>query len=271
MGILNPTQISGTDYFCSGANTFNIANGITFTWSVSPPTGIVNVVSTSNTCTLTKTGNGFVTLTAISNDFCITSPITLTKVINVGVPKTNYKLFSIHNLNTFCGWDVTLSNFCNATGFVWQDLTPLLYTNEIGLSQPNYSVAENIDYGPATLNYTIAAVNQCGTGNFLTKSINVAAPWRIGGCNIPALIGSPISKVVLSPNPTSNILTFTKDDNLGFSEIRIFDKLGGLWKVISVPKKTKSITININYLPTDIYQLQLFDGIKWSNVLFSKI
>ena len=85
----------------------------------------------------------------------------LSKTINVGLPVTAYKLFTIQTLTTLCGWDVTLWNLCNATGFVWQDLTPLPYTQELGQTQPyHHLVQENVDYGPVTLNYTIAAVLQ---------------------------------------------------------------------------------------------------------------
>lgn len=267
-----PTKILGADYFCSGSSTFNIPNGIPFNWSINPSVGIVNITSsTSNSITLTKTGNGFVTLKATSNDLCLTNQVTLTKVINVGVPKTNFKLSSIHNLNTLCGWDVTLSNFCNATGFVWQDFTPLPYTNELGLIKPNFLVAENIEYGQIALNYSIAAVNQCGTGNFITKNIIVPAPWRVGGCNISAKTNQLDNKITLFPNPSSNLIAVNKNDNIGFTEIRIIDKFGAIKKYFRFPKNSKNATIDIFGLPTDIYQLQIFDGVIWSNISFSKL
>ena len=276
----NPYYMQGADFFCGSSGTYSIPGlqrGTNITWQLNK-TGVANLSCSSvcNTVTLTRITDGFVTLTATITNPCTSATITLSKTINVGLPVTAYKLFTIQTLTTLCGWDVTLWNLCNATGFVWQDLTPLPYTQELGQTQPyHHLVQENVDYGPVTLNYTIAAVNQCGTGNFVTKSVNVPAPWRTGNCNIP---GKPTpsangskANFQLSPNPTTNIITVTKNDNIGFTEIRIFDKLGILRKQIKYPKNTKSATINVSGLPTDIYQLQAFDGVNWSTISFSKL
>ena len=273
-------NLTGGAALCSGTNTYTLTgvpNGATVNWQTPTPAGIVNIAPNGTTATLSRQGTarGVVTLSAeIIAGGCSYGIFSIQ--INVGVPNTNYKLFTIQTLTTLCGWDVTLSNFCNATGFVWQDLTPLPYTQELGQTQLyHHLVQENVDYGPITLNYTIAAVNQCGTGNFITKSVNVPAPWRTGNCNIPAIVAPPNydSKVIIqvSPNPTTNSITATKNDDGGFNEIRIFDKLGTLRKQIKYPKNTKSATINLNGLATDIYRLQAFDGVNWSTISFSKL
>jgi hypothetical protein len=276
----NPYHLQGADFFCGSSGTYSIPGlqrGTIITWQVNK-IGIVNLNCTSvcNTVTLTKITNGFVTLTATITNPCTSATVILSKTINIGLPVTAYKLFPIQTLTTLCGWDVTLWNLSNATGYVWQDLTPLPYTQELGQTQPyHHLVQENVDYGPITLNYTIAAVNQCGTGNFVTKSVNVSAPWRTGICNIPAIVSPPTndSKIIIqiSPNPTINSITATKNDNVGFNEIRIFDKLGTLRKQINYPKNTKSATINLNGLATDIYRLQAFDGVNWATISFSKL
>jgi lysyl endopeptidase len=268
----NPT-INGDDAICSGSKNYTLFGapaGTSVSWSISN-SSTATLTGGGNQITLTKNGNGFLTLTAVIATTCGT--ITVTKLVNVGIPQTNYKLFTAQTLTTLCGWDVTLSNLCNATGFVWQDFTSLPYWQGAGSSQ--YLVKENVDYGPITLNYTIAAVYQCGTGNFVTKSVNVPAPWRTGNCRTPARIAPPtissIANIQVAPNPTTNTITLIKKDNIGFTEIRIFDKLGTLRKQIKYPKNTKSATMYISGLPSDIYQLQVFDGVYWSNISFSKL
>jgi len=218
--------------FCLFAHlvAFMLCQSPFLTWTVTPATGIVSSLITGNSSKLTKIGNGVVILSAVANTACSPNLITVTKDINVGLPVTNYKLSTIQTLTILCGWDVILLNFCNATGFVWQNNFPLLYTNETGVAPPyHYLFQGNVDYGPITNNYTIAAVNQCGIGSFVTKLVNIKASWRGGNCSVPARMQqnsiSP-SNIIISPNPTFNQITVTKNDNVGFYQIKIFHKMG---------------------------------------------
>ena len=273
-------SISGSDAFCIGSSTYSISNlpcNPNLTWSISPTTGIASLTTSGNSCTLTKTGNGFITLTATLNAACLNNSGKFTKTINVGVPQTNYKLTNIQTLTTLCGWDVNLLNLCNASGFIFQDNTALPYTNETGPPQPyNYLVQQNVDNGPITKTYTIAAVNQCGTGNFVTKSIIVPAPWRTGNCSFGARTVNSSNtqnhdEILIYPNPSSSIIKIIKKDNIGFSSVRILDKSGVIKKRLIFKNNASNCTIDISNLTIGVYQIQILVGNNWTSKIFTKL
>ena len=281
VSINQPTiSISGNDAFCNGSSTYSITNlpcNPSLVWSISPLAGIASLTTSGNSCTLTKTGNGFITLTATINAACLSNSGKFTKIINVGNPQTNYKLTNIQTLTTLCGWDVNLLNLCNASGYIFQDNTALPYTNETGPPQPyNYLVQQNVGNGPITKTYTIAAVNQCGTGNFVTKSIIVPAPWRTGNCSVGARVANSNTlqkddEIIVYPNPASSVIKITKKGNIGFSSVRILDKSGVIKKRLIFKNNTVSGTIDISNLTIGVYQIQIFVGNTWRSKTFTKL
>ena len=274
----NPYYLQGADYFCGNSATYSIPGlqrGSVITWSLSK-VGVasLNCTSVCNTVTLTRITNGFVKLTATITNPCTAAAIILSKTINVGLPATAYKLLTIQTLTTLCGWDVNLWNTCNATGFI-MDGSMLSYTHELGQIQPyNHLVQENIDYGPASKTYTIAAVNQCGTGSFVTKTIAIPAPWRTGNCTIPARISPNNNLSILqpkvSPNPAINEITVMQDTEAGFVQLRIYNKMGMIKKQISFARKTKITKVDVSTLPNDVYNLQVLVNDKWIGTSFIK-
>lgn len=92
MTITAPTMsVSGNDAICSGSATYSVANlhcNASVTWSASPA-GIVSLSCTScNSTTLTKTGDGSITLTATVSGVCGSNPIVINKTIAVGYSLT---------------------------------------------------------------------------------------------------------------------------------------------------------------------------------------
>lgn len=79
------------------------------------------------------------------------------------------------------------------------------------------------------------------------------------------------SNIIISPNPTFNQITVTTNDNVGFYQIKIFDKMGVSKKQFTYPKRTKQVNINVSGFSTDIYQVHVFDGTIWKNIPFSKL
>lgn len=114
-------------------------------------------------------------------------------------------------------------------------------TNACGLSLPS-----------ETIQFTVGPIaSNCGNG---------------GG-------GGPILRVGLSPNPTSNNLNAVVDIQamqqegnnnpawMQIKEIRIYDKFGNMKKRKQYPSGTQSISLIISDLPSDVYNVQLSNGI----------
>ena len=67
----------------------------------------------------------------------------------------------------------------------------------------------------------------------------------------------------MSPVPTKNNLTIKAINDFSFSAVKIVDKIGNVKKQWKLPSKTKSASLNIADLPTDIYYIQIFNGTEW--------
>lgn len=73
----------------------------------------------------------------------------------------------------------------------------------------------------------------------------------------------------ISPNPaTTEVAIESKSADI--LRIRILDKLGNLKKEIPYSHKSKKVGIAITDLRSDVYTIQIFDGIRWESHLFLK-
>lgn len=95
----------------------------------------------------------------------------------------------------------------------------------------------------------------CGVSNWITKSFNIV---NCGESNV-----SDSSQYVLSPNPVTNTFQVKAKGNKGFNQIRLVDKTGNVKQQFQYNFSTKSTTISVANLQSDIYYVQIFDGKTW--------
>ena len=240
------TTISGPTTFCNlgDYSILNLPPGSSVTWSAAPA-GIVQFSCTS--ClqtTITKLTDGFVTLTATISNAC-SGTITVTKENTiVGTPRP---LIAI----TYFGL-----NF-RATASVIPGATYNWYFNNVLTSAHGGTYLDGVDQCGVSNTLAVEAINSCGISAKSSKIINIKCGPRL--------------QISVFPNPGSNSVDLKTLDNTSFKKVIIYDKLGGLWKELNFPSGTKKATLNIIDLPTDVYQIQVFDGNTWKTISFIKL
>ncbi len=230
--------ISGISLICN-QSTYSINNlptGATVTWS-SSPNNLISHSTSGHPITVTKTGNGQVTLTALINQ-----GITISKNIWLGSPSTptiigpqhvevggmgSYSASVLGDFNTTYQWSVSPSSYtiyssgANAT----------IYFN----AQSDYTI-------------TVSATNACGT----TTTYYYVATGEL----------EPFS---IYPNPATDLLTVSynsETENKGVVEnnenkftIQLWNETNGLVKSIESNSSTKQISLR--GLPKGMYSVHI--------------
>ena len=244
---LNSYSIVGDNSFCTTSANYTIPNlpaGATVQWNATP-TGIATINSPNSLqTTLTKISNGIVTLSATVSNTCGVPIIVEKTNIAVGTPTP---LIAI----TYFGLDF------RATASVIPNATYNWYFNNVLASTHGGTYLDGVNQCGVPNTLAVEAINTCGISAKSTKIINIKCGPRL--------------QLSVFPNPGSNSVDLVTLDNTSFQKVRIYDKLGGLWKELNFPSGTKKATLNISDLPTDIYQIQVFDGNKWKVISFSKL
>ncbi|MEO7049233.1 MAG: T9SS type A sorting domain-containing protein, partial [Ferruginibacter sp.] len=254
LGLPAPTSIAGDDAFCTTtSNNYTIPNlptGATVTWSASPLGMVTPNSPNSPQTTLTKNGNGVITLTAIISNTC-GGAITITKQqIAVGSPSTgpiNTPLITPYDV------EVYVDAVPGASSYNW-------YNNNILVAGQHRSDAD-IPFAKKCTTYSISveAVNICGTSTKVSKLVKSQC----------------LPSYSIAPNPTTGILTISpaKVDNNAESaaiaapiqSIKIVDNLGVVRKIYNYGKPgitNTSISLS-DFLP-GVYNIFIFDGTTWT-------
>ncbi len=191
VGVGNQFQytISGSSQIICGQSSYTINNlpsGASVTWS-SSPSNIVSCPSTGNPITVTKMGNGNVTLTAIVN-----SLYTATKNIWVGPLTTINGMNSVKKggTRTYTLKDVSSQGI---TSFNWSADGGLI---PYGSTTSSSFIAKATGCGDGNVSCTYS--NSCGSGD---AQLNVEII-----CVVPAFIS-------VAPNPANDIVNLTILDN----------------------------------------------------------
>ncbi len=77
-------------------------------------------------------------------------------------------------------------------------------------------------------------------------------------------------------NPTSNSVNVELLEgekvkvNKEIKKVKLIDKLGNVKKIVDYGNGNKKITMDISGLPTDIYNISVFDGKYWYNTRLIK-
>ncbi len=283
----NSYSISGPNEFCTSAN-YTISGGslcgANVTWSLGYLNNHPNIASLSCTncpsTTLTKINNGTVWLIATVT-FPNSTTYTYEKYIGVGTPvirgwynsPTNpgeplaaSSRFEF-NWNDACYTTLISTNMditANST-VVWEDAG-----NSGGVTW--YQSGNNLIFYFSDLDqwayFRVTATNSCGSQSWLYR-------FRSVGDNCSG--GTPLS-IMLSPNPTTSALNVTLVDKKDQTkqkeiiEIRLVDKMGTVKQKWNYGKGSGNQTrqLNVSNLPSDIYNVMVYDGTTWVAKKFIK-
>ncbi|HET7115470.1 MAG TPA: hypothetical protein VFI29_03225 [Hanamia sp.] len=121
--------ISGNSSLCSGTSTYSVSNvpcNGTVTWSASP-SGIISLSPNGSSVSVTKVGNGGVTLTAKIN---ACSNYSVHMAIAVGTPEQSYGIYPVDYPSSYCtgenysyGFEA-LGASGDPSGYEWIDYGP---------------------------------------------------------------------------------------------------------------------------------------------------
>lgn len=243
--------INGDNSFCTSSNNYMIANlpaGATVQWSATPASMVTVNSPNSPQTTLTKNANGTITLSAGITSVC-GGQVTIQKVnIVVGTPIPTIQTV------TYYGNDVglTAQYIPNAT-YNWYEDGVLTETG----GSNTYVAAVPCN---TTKIIQVEAVNACGISAKSRRAVSVKCSYA--------------GQFRMAPNPASGNLIIAVNETGGnvntpsttqIQEVRISDKAGNVKWFGKYPVGTKSVTINISSLKTDVYFVQIFNGKQWDS------
>jgi len=250
-GIPAATQIIGSDNLCTtAAYTINgLPPGASVNWSVTP-TGMVTSSISGNTITLTKVGTTNAAITLTGTYTCNGTPNSIQKTVYVG-PVTP------HISSTITNQGMTTVNY-TATPVV-PGATYKWYDSGILDSQ-----------GPSNT-YSISL--DCGVEAYISCKITTTC-----GTSLPSneykVRGRCNKSFIISPNPSSNVLTIAIDQsgdvkqkrsgvNGMIKRINVADANGVIKKHFSNKEGIAQLTIDISDLKAGFYVVSIFDGRQW--------
>ena len=272
-----PIQLlSGTEPICNSA-TYKVNNlpvGSSVSWSVSPS----NIAAVNSTGTVTKIGNGIITLTATITNSCANFTVTKPN-ITVGVlPVTGTFTNAFDGSSNPLGYYPAITNAA-CTGYLITTNMQITGTTSVTWTKVSSSGVVNYTQNGNNISFYLFAANQnvlfqldasngCGTVTNQFKWLSANCGGGGGGCN----------GFNVSPNPASNSLKVIVPDipppcdgatsadskikasNRTITGIKIYDNAGNLRKT-QVENKTKQATLNIQGFTPGAYIIEITDGI----------
>lgn len=246
-------SIAGNNSFCTGTSSYTV-NGVPagagVTWT-SSNTSIATVTPSGNPGTVTKTGNGIVTITATVGTGCYFNNV-LSKTVTVGI---------VPSPSVDANWDTPLKIIAfvdpvdGATSYKW-------YVNNVYIKSTSNNTTSLPYYGDCNTNVTVSAevVNSCGTSGKTSTNIGTAP------------CGSFYS---IAPNPAGDIVTITADapsalavktgvsylSESRITQVKIYNSNGVLLKTIPYTKAATQVKINVGDLETGLYFVEVSNGI----------
>lgn len=239
--------IYGANYFCSGSSNYTVGfctpSNMAVTWSASPA-GIVSVNGSGNSISVTKLSSGMVTLTATATSTCGAS-VNFSKNIQVG---TNTPSFDVYAAYGYCQGNgfqaIGISTGNGTVSYNW-------YINGVLNSYHGYKLVSSFPNNNTRIELEIVNSSNC-----ISERI-----YQDFTCN-----GFQFS---LNPNPGKDLISIEMQGNNKIKQVKIVDKLGNIKKLISNPRPSGNMTLNIQDLKTDIYTVQVYDGVAWSGKMLS--
>jgi hypothetical protein len=202
-------SISGNSNLCSGSSNYTINNlpcNASVSWSVI--SGIAASLNTSgNIATLTKIGNGDVTLKAsVTNSCGINSTYQQVVTVGGGTAPTIW----LSNIDNTCGTfaEAYCTNPSNSTGFIWNFNNGVVIQNNPGY-YGNYFLLQPLGQNTVGQTYyntlSVQATNSCGTSEY-----SPALQFTVGPISSTCGTGKG-GKGLLGINPGLNVLKSTTE------------------------------------------------------------
>lgn len=260
-------SMSGAATLCSGTSQYSLGNvplGAGISWTSSDDN--IATVSGSNPATLTKMGDGVITLSAHITVCGYTR--TISKTVEVGVPPPysfNFNGFTYtpDNAPYYCidglaDFEVSVINPVAGMSYWWT-----VYGGEFRFGQGTPDVGITTDYTSSDwLDVYVQPENSCGLGS--TVILNI--PY------CPMFSAKAGHTYLISPNPASDLITIqtrpagvtgrtkSQPGASGITEVRIFDNYGNLKKQARFAAGTKQAQMNVANLKTGVYVVEITTG-----------
>jgi hypothetical protein len=266
-GIPIPT-ITGVQKFCSGSQVYTVTSGNVTLWTPTIPTGVAAFATAGNTLTLTKntSGNGFVNLTANVANACnsgIAGVATLTNIA-VGFPNFTDTIVGtkIATPNGQHNYTLALPSRYPSVSYNWSVTPSPGWTIMTGQGTNTVKIKVNTVSGTLNVDLTACGVNR---GKFATIAVGT-------GGGVPDFT-DPGDESLLraSPNPATSTTTIsfqsknkqktTRQNTI--QEIKISDKVGNIKRHLKFKGEQSTQTVDVSWLPSDVYTVSVFDGVKW--------
>lgn len=258
-------SISGIQSFCSGNSSYTLNNNGTpytgnVTWVSSDPT-IASISPSGNPATLTKNGNGQVTITATITQ--CGNQFTHNLTIDVGLPEAP-EFIEIYGNGAddplyLCPGGYRAEAFTTKSYPQYEWLLPSTWTSSVsGGNNPfivgslGFDIPIHVYTLPSTEYMRVRTINGCG----YSSPVFLYVGTDCGGYRM--------SNYVVSPNPAKGQIRIDgSQHNKIIREVQIVDKLGNIKLTTKYSKDTKFVNLNISKLLPDIYYIKIYDGNKW--------
>lgn len=266
-GVPIPT-ITGVQKFCSGSQVYTVTPGNVTLWTPTIPTGVAAFATAGNTLTLTKnaSGNGFVNLTANVANACnsgIAAVATLTNIA-VGFPTFTDTIVGtkIATPNGQHNYTLALPLRYPSVSYNWWVTPSPGWTIMTGQGTNTAKVKVNTVSGTVNVDLTACGVSR---GKFATVAVGS------GGGDPDFTDPGEESMLRASPNPATNTTTISLQSNnklkatsqSTIKEIKITDKVGNIKRQLKFKGGQSTQTVDVSGLPSDVYTVSVFDGVKW--------
>lgn len=267
-------SISGPTKLCTGSQTYSLTgistpNDVVVNWSVSP-SGYASITPNGTQATLTRTGNGTVTLTAQISSASCNSSLTETIAVQVGAPTVSLNGTSGSCYGTSQDWTLSANPSSDGTNWNWS-------TGYVGSGSSIYIYSPNSSStlisvtggGIVNLNYT----DNCG--NPESNSITVYSQCRGNG-----------AAMAVSPNPSTGMVTLSIPSGSGSSKtaastetpvhastttaqkiyrVKVFGVAGNVLKQFVYPAGSNAVSLDLSDLANGTYIIQVYDNYSWTS------
>ncbi len=259
-----PNLITGLSKFCSGTSQYTLNNmpvGGTLTWT-SSNTNYATVMPTVNPTTVTKiaNANAFVTLTATTNACGVTQNIT--KIVALGFPAFTDTIMGtkIATPNGIHTYSLTLPLTYPTATYTWR--VPSGWVIQSGQGTSSLRVRAGTTGGNVEVDLTACGVTR---GKFAYIAVGP------GGGDPEFTDPGEESMLRASPNPaiTTTTISLVSNNKLKatgqstIQEIKIADKVGHIKRRLKFKNGQSTQTVDVSGLPSDVYTVSVFDGVKW--------
>lgn len=279
--------ITGNQDLCSGSTDYTLNSvpaGATVSWTSSNPSA-ASISSTGNPGTLTKLGDGIVTLTGIAtiNGTCSVSTV---KTVRVGYNYVNATIQGSAEVYPYAGYSYSLTtNPYNLTisNFVWRvpsgwSIVSGQGTSTINVWTGSVGGAVEVDFDDACgVNIGKYKTVTIGSGGGVPQSptppnddTTLSLSQKNGSVlhSVDNNIIASEEKMAVFPNPAKNYIMVSTSKKLQDGDIRIWDSKGRLVRTIRIV--STSTRVGIATLPKGLYFIQLANESKSGSVKFIK-